>query len=228
MGRPLNHKFFGDLNANASQQTEQTGGEGAASVALSASTLAGMTPGTYNIPAAGIVAPSITGGKKPTLSLVVTSATAATVTVVAPGTGYTSGQTLTFSVAGSIASGSGSATATITLTASVPNAIAVQARFNGTNRTSGNDIIQQRGGKRFKVQTQDGTGVFTLVTRTPAAALEMAIEATDTGGATYWVRKITGRVCTLVNKSGSPLFADGIKVKWGLTASTGVVSITNA
>jgi hypothetical protein len=57
----------------------------------------------------------------------------------------------------------------------------------------------------------------------------MAIIATDTGGATYYVKKITGRVCTLVSTgTGTPLFADGVKVKWALTAASGVVGITNA
>lgn len=229
MGRPLNHKYFGDQNPNATNQAEQTGGEGVASVTAPAGTLASLVNGTYTIPAASITAPQISGGKKAVLSVTVTGATTYTVTVVSPGTGYTSAPTITFN--GSVAGGSGSATPVATLTTtSVGNALAVQARFSSTNRTTGNDIVQQRGSKRFKVTSQDGTGVFTLVTRTPAAAGEMAILATDGGGATYWVKKICGRTCTLVNVSGTPEFSDGVKVKWGFTASTvnRVVSLANA
>ena len=62
----------------------------------------------------------------------------------------------------------------------------------------------------------------TLVARTPAAAGEMAIVATDSQNNTYWVRKITGRKVELVQNAQNGAswdFADGDTAKWTITAS---------
>jgi len=227
MGRPLNHRFFGDNNQNATNNNEQTGGEGVASVTAPAGTLGTLVNGTYTIPAASITAPQIAGGKKAVLSVVVTAATTYTVTVVSPGTGYTAAPTITFN--GSVAGGTGSATPVATLTtSSVPNALSVQAITSGsTNRTSGNDIIRQTGSKRFQVRTQDGVAICKLVQATPAAVGEMAIVATDSASGTYWVRKITNRTVVLVQNSGSQ-FASGKPVKWTLGSAVNGVSVTLA
>jgi hypothetical protein len=227
MGRPLNHRFFGDNNQNATNNNEATGGEGVASVTAPAGTLGTLVNGTYTIPAASITAPQIAGGKKAVLSVVVTAATTYTVTVVSPGTGYTAAPTITFN--GSVAGGTGSATPVATLTtSSVPNALSVQAITSGsTNRTSGNDIIRQTGSKRFQVRTQDGVAICKLVQATPAAVGEMAIVATDSASGTYWVRKITNRTVVLVQNSGSQ-FASGKPVKWTLGSAVNGVSVTLA
>lgn len=231
MGRPINHKYFGDQNPNATQQSEQTGGEGVASVAVTG-TFSGKTPGTYTIPASVISAPQIAGGKKATMTLTYLTDSTATVAVVSPGTGYTGTTTISGAALQALGgAGTGTIVLTATMTAtSVKNALAVQARYSGSNATSGNDIVRQVGSKRFVVNTAAGQRVFTLVTRTPAAAGEMAILATDQGGATYWVSKLYNRTCRLVNVSGTPEFADGVKVKWNFTASTAnaVVSLANA
>ena len=225
MGRPLNHKFFGDTNPNANSQATQTGGEGITSVTAPAGTLASLVNGTYTIPPASIGAPNIAGGRKATLAVVVTGTTTYTVTVLTPGTGYTSAPTITFN--GSIAGGSGSATPVATLTTSaVVNALSVQAFVTGgSNQTSGNDIVRQVGSKRFRVTTSDGTQVCRLVQATPAAAGQMAIVATDSASGTYWVRKITNRTVVLVQNSGSQ-FATGVKVKWTLGSAVNGVSVT--
>jgi hypothetical protein len=227
MGRPLNHRFFGDNNQNATNNNEATGGEGVASVTAPAGTLGTLVNGTYTIPAASITAPQIAGGKKAVLSVVVTAATTYTVTVVSPGTGYTAAPTITFN--GSVAGGTGSATPVATLTtSSVPNALSVQAITSGsTNRTSGNDIIRQTGSKRFQVRTQDGVAICKLVQATPAAVGEMAIVATDSASGTYWVRKITNRTVVLVRNSGTQ-FATGVPVKWTLGSAVNGVSVTLA
>jgi hypothetical protein len=227
MGRPLNHRYFGDNNQNATNNTEQTGGEGVASVAA-VTGLTGMTAGgPFTIAAADITAPQIAGGKKAVLTFTATSATAGTVAVVSPGTGYTSAPTVT--VRGALAGGSTTATPTATLTtSSVPNALSVQAITSGsTNRTSGNDIIRQTGSKRFQVRTQDGVAICKLVQATPAAVGEMAIVATDSASGTYWVRKITNRTVVLVQNSGSQ-FASGKPVKWTLGSAVNGVSVTLA
>jgi len=227
MGRPLNGRFFGDRNPNASNRAEETGGEGVASVTAPAGTLGTLVNGTYTIPAASITAPQIAGGRKAVLSVVVTAATTYTVTVVSPGTGYTAAPTITFN--GSVAGGTGSATPVATLTtSSVPNALSVQAiTIGSTNRTSGNDIVRQTGSRRFQVRTQDGVAICKLVQATPAAAGEMAIVATDSASGTYWVRKITNRTVVLVRNSGTQ-FATGVPVKWTLGSAVNGVSVTLA
>ena len=227
MGRPLNHRFFGDNNQNATNNNEATGGEGVASVTAPAGTLGTLVNGTYTIPAASITAPQIAGGKKAVLSVVVTAATTYTVTVVSPGTGYTAAPTITFN--GSVAGGTGSATPVATLTtSSVPNAIAFQAYVTGgANRASGNDIVRQVGSKRFQVRTSDGLGVCKLVQATPANAGEMAITCTDSSGKTYYVRKITNRLVTLTQYGTSGWeFANGKQVKWTLGSAVLNTSVT--
>lgn len=229
MGRPINHRYFGDLNKNATTQGNQTGGEGVASVTIASPIAATLDAATVTVT---FSAPQIAGGRRATGTAVIDGSKDLTgITITDPGTGYTAVPTISIvdsddSETLSLTSGSGGVT--VALTASTQNALSVQARFSGTNRTSGNDIVRQVGSKRFIVKTQDGQRVFTLVTRTPAAAGEMAIVATDADGATYWVSKLYNRTCRLVNKTGTPLFGDGVKVKWGLTTASGVVSITNA
>lgn len=218
MGRPLSKKFFGESNP------DDVGGEGIASVTAPAGTLATLVNGTYSIPAASITAPQITGGTKPTLSVVVTGTTTYTVTVVTAGSGYTTAPTITFN--GTVAGGSGSATPVATLTSGASartNVIAPEAITVGsTNRTSGNDIIKQVGSKRFKVRSQDGTAVCKLVAATPSAAGEMAIVATDSQANTYWVKKITKNKVDLVRNSlvGATWdIIDGDVAKWTITGS---------
>lgn len=232
MGRPINHKYFGDQNPNATNQAQQTGGEGVASVTIASPIAASLDAATTTVT---FSAPQIAGGKRATGTAVIDGNKDLTgITITSPGTGYTSVPTVTVvdsdnSETLNLTSGSGGVTIALTSSA-VKNALAVQARYSSTNRTSGNDIVRQVGSKRFVVNTQDGQRVFTLVTRTPSAAGEMAILATDQGGATYWVSKLYNRTCRLVNVSGTPEFADGVKVKWSYTASTanGVVSLANA
>jgi hypothetical protein len=221
MGRPLNHKFFGDLNYAAGGA--MVGGEGIGSI-VGVSGLTGMTANTslsFTIDAAQITAPQIAGGTKPTLTFVANAATTGTVTIVTAGSGYTSAPTV--SVWGNLsAGGSGVATPTVTLTSTRLNAIIPQVRISTTNRTSGNDIIAQKGSKRFNVQSQDGTGVCKLVTATPANPLEMAIVATDTQSNTYWVKKITKNKVALVRNSlvGATWdILDGDTAKWTITGS---------
>jgi hypothetical protein len=220
MGRPLNHKFFGDLNYSFGGMV---GGEGIASVTAPAGTLGTLVNGTYTIPAGSIGAPDISGGVKAVLAVVVTGAAAYTVTVVSSGSGYTSAPTITF--AGSIAGGTGTASPVATLTSGATarrNAIAPQVRIGGTNRTSGNDIVSQKGSKRFVCISQDGTGVCKLVAATPANPLEMAIAATDSQSNTYWVRKITKNKVELIQNTlvGATWdIADGDNAKWTITGS---------
>ena len=215
MGRPLHKRFFGSTNTNG------VGGEGVTSVTAPAGTLASLVNGTYSIPAASITAPQIQGGTKPTLSVVVTGATAYTVTVVTAGSGYTTAPTITF--AGTVAGGSGSATPIATLTATVGDAIVCQGITAGTtNRTTGNDIIKQVSSRRYQIQTQDGTAICALKASAPTAAGEMAIVATDAAAGTYYVIKLTKNRATLIAGTGT-VFTSGSSVPWTFGTATATV-----
>jgi hypothetical protein len=212
MGRPLNHKYFGDLNIDG------VGGEGVASVAVGGTNnSSGYTTGD----AVTFTAPQIAGGTTATGTLnAFANGMIGNVTVTLSGSGYTSAPTV-YANTGTI----GTTTLTASLTANGSarrNVIIPQVRISGTNRTSGNDILSQKSTRRWKVRSQDGTGICTLVARTPANALEMAIVATDSQSNTYWVRKITKNKVELVQNSlvGATWdFADGDTAKWTITGS---------
>jgi hypothetical protein len=211
MGRPLNHKFFGDLNP------DNVGGEGIASVTVGGvNNSSGYTTGD----AVTFTAPQIAGGTTATGTIVATAGAIVSITITNSGSGYTSAPTVT-AATGTL--GTTTLTGVLTSGASARrNVIIPQVRIGGTNRTSGNDILKQTGSKRFKVKSQDGTAVCALVARTPAAAGEMAIVATDSQSNTYWVRKITKNKVELVQNTlvGATWdIADGDTAKWTITGS---------
>lgn len=141
------------------------------------------------------------------------------ITVATAHDGAVSG-TLTFTDIGS--SGVPGARALTSGAAARRNAIAPQVRITTTNRTSGNDIVKQKGTTRFVCTSQDGTALCKLVAATPSAAGEMAIAATDSLNSTYWVRKITKNKVELVQNAdgGSGFdFATGDTAKWTITGS---------
>jgi hypothetical protein len=87
------------------------------------------------------------------------------------------------------------------------------------------DIVSQKNARRFKVKTSDGTEVCSLVARTPNAAGEMAIVATDSAGGTYWVTKLTGRKALLVRNTGTQ-FADNSMAQWVFSGPVANVSVS--
>ena len=224
MGRPLNKKYFANTNYQ-DFGTANVGGESVASVP-NATGLTGMTyltGGPYTILAADISAPQVTGGAKPVLSFQPTSATAGTITVVSPGSGYTSAPTVV--VRGSLAGGSGTTTKTAVLTANGSarqNGLMCEAQIPGGSDNTAGDIIKQEGARRFKVQTSDGIAVLKLVASENLADGEMSIRATDSAGGTYFVTKISSRKVTLVpaanvwggSSSAGTQFASGTTAKW--------------
>ena len=216
MGRPLNHKFFGDLNYSYGAMV---GGEGVASVTVGGTNnSSGYTTGD----AVTFSAPQIAGGTTATGTIVATAGAIVSITITSAGTGYTSAPTVTAST-GTI----GTTTLTAVLTSGAAattrrNALAPQVRISSTNRTSGNDIVSQKGSKRFVCKSQDGQAVCKLVAATPSAAGEMAIAATDSQNSTYWVRKITKNKVELIQNSDGGTgfdFADGDTAKWTITGS---------
>jgi hypothetical protein len=214
MGRPINKKHFGNTNDDG------LGGEGIASIAVNAGGL------NYSAgDAATISAPDLPGGTQAVAEVAtVDGGTGAilTITVTTAGTGYTSAPTVTF------ADGDGNGTGTPTLSSTRTNAISLTAYVTGGSNKTG-DVVAQKGAKRFKVTTTDGTEVCKLVTATPAAGGEMRITAVDSNGDTYFLSKISARTCTVVRGTGTE-FAEGAKVKWtkGTAVLNNSVSVNNA
>lgn len=127
-------------------------------------------------------------------------------TVTAAGEGYITAPAVTLST--------GNATGTAVLTTTGPNSIIATANVaSGGSKIA--DIISQKGSKRYKVQTTDGTAVCKLVGSGTLANGEMYITATDSAGGTYYVTKLEGRTATLVADTGTQ-FADGVPVQWTL------------
>ena len=146
------------------------------------------------------------------------------VTVSAANDGAISAATLTFADYGS-----GFAAVT-SLTSSVSNVIKGRAYLSTGSAASLCDIDEQVASKKYRVQNSQGVGVVRLVTTSTLAAGQMNIEASDTNGSKYYVRKLTARRAVLVQTtaSGSFVFADGAAAGWSLSAAgTGVVLIEN-
>jgi hypothetical protein len=126
-------------------------------------------------------------------------------------------------------------TTTLFVTGTTHDAIQITSYIpgGGAARTGG-DIIKQESSRRYLVQNSDGVGACKLVADTPAAG-EMNIIATDAGGATYYVTKLTGRKATLTNKTdtSTAYYVTGEVAPWtidsasGSTAPTAIVSISN-
>lgn len=239
MGRPLNHRYFGDLNFYITGK--DVGGENVASVAVSG-TFGGKTPGTYDIPASVISAPQIAGGVKPTLTLTYLTASTATVAVVTGGAGYTSAPTITGAALQALGgAGTGTIVLTATLGTAQTNSLTVSAYIpasgspgyisgtGGAATRSNSDIVRQVGTRSYVVETSDGVGRCTLKSSAATAAGEMNIIATDSASGTYYVTKLTNRKAWITRGTGTE-FATGDVVAWTLGSAVlnTSVSITNA
>lgn len=153
------------------------------------------------------------------------------ITTVEKGSGYATAPTLSWTVASF--SGTMPGAPTVTLTAdsgnvssstNQENAIRFSAITAGSTPRSNGDIISQKNARRFRVKTSDGTAVCSLVARTPSAIGEMAINATDSAGGTYWVTKLSNHKALIVRNTGTQ-FADSTMVQWTLSAPTVGVSV---
>lgn len=237
MGRPLNHRYFGDLNFDITGK--DVGGENVVSVAVTG-TFGGKTPATYDIPASVISAPQIAGGAKPTLTLTYLTASTATVAVVTGGSGYTSAPTITGAALQALGgAGTGTIILTATLNTALTNAITCTAYIpltgtagnisgNGTGAQTNSDIVRQVATRSFVVQSSDGVGRCTLKATAASAAGEMNIIATDSATGTYYVTKLTNRKAWITRGTGTE-FATGDIVAWtfGTAVLNTSVKITN-
>jgi hypothetical protein len=98
------------------------------------------------------------------------------------------------------------------------NAILAYAKTTSGGTSQVADIIKQRGTKRFKVKTADGTAICSLKAGAVSAVGEMTIGAVDDTNGTYYVTKIGGRRCTIVQNNGTA-FATNSSVPWVFSKS---------
>lgn len=219
MGRPINKKFFGDLN------NPPIGGESVASIAVNNS---GTNYATSATVAVTFGAPQLVDGVAATGRVTTNGAgNVSTVTLLTAGSGYTSAPTATVN-GGTTGT---TATFTVSLTTANKNAIAFTSFLTtGTSAVTGGDIVKQEASRRYLVKNSEGQGQVKLVTAEPLVAGTMFITATDVNGSTYYVKKLTARRVTLVRKTmvGSYEYATNTAAGWTLgSASTGTVSISS-
>ena len=227
MGRPIKKKFFGNTNATQYGSIVQgtgVGGEGVTSVAVSGTFGGKTTATTYTIPESVIGAPNITGGEKPTMTIRFSSATAGAVTVLTPGSGYTSAPAISGAALQLLGgTGTGTVVLTATISTNVQDAISITSFIpGGSAARTGGDIIKQDNSRSYLVQNSDGRGICTLATGVLVAG-QMHILATDAGGATYYVTKLTGRKATLTNRTSTSTayYVTGEVAPWTIGAASG-------
>jgi hypothetical protein len=221
MGRPINKKFFGELNAN------NVGGEGIATIARNNT---GTLYTTSTTIVGTMTAPQVTGGVAATVEITTNAVgNIATVTLLTAGTGYTSAPT---TLASPTTTGT-TATFTVALTAALQNGLSFSsfllAKDGGASTVTGGDIIKQEASRRYLVRNSQGTGQVRLTATDSLAAGQMQIIATDGSGATFFVTKLTANKATLVNRtSTSTAVVTGGTAGWTLGAATGTNQVTLA
>jgi hypothetical protein len=244
MGRPIKSKFFG--NRASPYDNAQTGGVtgvGGEGIATIVKNNTGTLYTTSTTIVGTMSAPQIKGGVAATVSLTTNAVgNIATVTLLTAGTGYTSAPT---ALASPTTTGT-SASFTVTLFASTvtQNALAFTSYLTtGSNAVAGGDILKQQSSRRYLVQNSEGRGQVRLTATATSTLLPgtMSIVATDGGGATYWVTKLTSRKATLINRTSTSTALittstvtiegntyGGGTAGWTLGAATGTNQVTLA
>lgn len=158
-------------------------------------------------------------------------------TITEPGSGYRGTETFTVTTANGATGGAPAGTIVLTTDSGIQNpsqnpagenanAIIIHANTTGAGTKIG-DIQKQVGSRRYKVKTADGVARVNLVASNSPGIGEAYIVATDTGGNTYWVVKLTSRRATLVPRSGGspqfPLVNDDIATTGDIPVSAGWV-----
>ena len=263
MGRPLNKKYFGNRNIGTGGDTPAVGGnyggdDGIGGQGIASVTISGVWAG-YTTATTTVVfgSPDLPGGVQATGTVTVTGDVPTLVTITEKGSGYTSVPTVTIADSDGGAETTGTAVAVLTTDSGgflgsgnnvggnvnaatqQDNAITIYANTANAGAKIG-DIRKQKGSRRYQVRTADGIAICKLVADDTPAVGEAYITATDQGGATYWVTKLTSHRATIVPKGvGSPQFplvnGDPQHVGWtfgtAIAPSTGVlgkVRIQNA
>ena len=218
MGRPLAKRFFGNENTGSASTTadDGIGGQSLASITFGGvNNSSGYTVGD----ALTISAPDLPSGVQ-AVAVVATVDTGRilTINITEAGSGYTAAPTVS-------ADTGTQGTLTLTGVLTTPTATRYSANAFATiictaqTTTGGSpltgDIVAQKGSRRYRVKTTDGTATCSLVTATPAAIGEMTITAQDYSGNTYYVTKLTRHRALITRLSGSTYeFATGVTVGW--------------
>ena len=111
----------------------------------------------------------------------------------------------------------------------IPNTIATTAYLTTGSSGVVSTIVEQKGSRTYSIVNTQGRGVCKLVTTSTLTAGTMNIIATDGGGATYFVKKLTSRKASLVRRSGTPLVTltnNAGVAKWTMGASTGTQQVS--
>jgi len=225
MGRPIKSKFFGNKNYPYDNQNSGgvsgVGGEGVISVIPS---LTPLTVSTMTVTMV-ISAPQITGGITATGTPIKTGNTVTSVLITNTGSGYLTVPTVTFTGTNMTSVGTGTAV----LSTDRINAITIISYIpTGSSSVTNGDIIKQEGSRRYLIQNSQGVGVCLLSTGTLAAG-QMHIIASDYGGATYWVTKLTSRKARVFNRTNTSTayYSSGQMAPWTLNAATGTIISVN-
>jgi hypothetical protein len=168
-----------------------------------------------------------------------------TVTITEQGSGYVGTETFTFAKPGTTTGTVPAGTIVLTTNSggyintsgdnmnadNQENAILIYAKTTSGGTVQVGDIIKQTNSRSYKVKTADGIAIAKLVAKASPAVNEASITATDQGGATYYVTKLTAHKALLTSTgSGTPQFVDGSSVKWtfGTAVVDSSVTIANA
>lgn len=235
MGRPIKKKFFGNLTRSYVDYPDGgrtgVGAEGIATIVLSTTSLA-VSTGSISVV---ISAPNIAGGIQAVGTAVKTGNTVTSVTLTDAGTGYTTAPTVSFTGTGMTSWLN--AVSTVTMTTSTQDAIQIISYLTtGSSAISGGDIMKQESSRRYLVQNAQGQGTCILATGTLTPG-QMHIIATDAGGATYYVTKLTARLARVTNRTNTSTayWSTGEMAPWTIgnatTATgytgTGVISLSH-
>ena len=227
MGRPIKDKYFGNLSYAPNKNRPQgsgVGGEGFGTVTVLTTGTLYSTTTNYTWTAS---APQIAGGVAASGTLTIgTDKRVLSYNVGVSGSGYTSTGSVTVTV--SPATTGSAATYAIGLTTNRSNAITIISYIStGSSAVSNGDIIKQESSQRYLVRNSQGIGACHLTTGTLVAG-QMHIIATDWGGATYWVKKLTSRKALLYPRtSTSTAYVSYNRyARWTIGAATGTNSST--
>jgi hypothetical protein len=101
--------------------------------------------------------------------------------------------------------------------------------ITGSNAVAAGDIIKQESSRRYLVRNSQGIGQVKLSATDSLTAGNMNLIATDGGGSTYYVTKLTAHKATLINRtSTSTALVANLVAGWTLGVATGTNQVSIA
>jgi hypothetical protein len=160
-------------------------------------------------------------------STFITSVVGTAVNLTWPNAG-TVGSSINFVDAGSAQAN----TVALYATTTSQDAIAITSYLTtGSSAVSGGDIIKQESSRRYLVRNSQGVGQVRIGAGTGDGHVLVAgqahITATDGGGATYYVTKLTAHKATLINRTNtSTALVANLVAGWTLGVATGTNQVS--